>query len=238
VPPDFLNSREDAMLLWATLILACVTYKGPSIWLSFFGLARLMFASKLTLLFGSAAVYSVAVVLLAKNLGLWHMTALKETIYWFVGTGVILVGDATGATPDPGYFRRILRRALTFTIIIEFVVNLYVFPLIVEVPLVGLIFPFFGMQAVAQYEPKIDARNRRVIDGVLVALGLFLLGSFVISALFDLDRLLTREMAERFFMVPALTLTFIPFLYAVAWYCRRELENLRRHFRAAPTSPA
>jgi len=63
---------------------------------------------------------------------------------------------------------------------------------------------------------------------VLVALGMFLLATFLVRALSDIDGFLSRETAERFLVVPVLTLTFIPFLYAVAWYCQRELANLRR----------
>ena len=40
---------------------------------------------KLLLLFGSALLYSAAVVNEANELGLWHTTALKATIYSFLG---------------------------------------------------------------------------------------------------------------------------------------------------------
>jgi hypothetical protein len=225
VPPDFLNSREDAILVWAVLILGYVTYKGPSIWLSFFGLARMVFASKLTLLFGSAAVYSAAIVLLAKKLGLWHTTALKETIYWFVGTGVVLAGNATHATPSPDFLKQIIGRLLRITLVIEFVVNLYVFPLAVELVLVFLVLAFAGMQAAAPYTSGIDQATRKVIDGVLVGIGVFLIASFGVTALSDLDGFLSRETAERFLVVPALTLAFIPFLYLVEWYSQRRTKE-------------
>jgi hypothetical protein len=232
VPPDFLNSREDSILLWAVAILAYVTYKGPSIWLSFFGLTRLIFASKLTILFGSAALYSAAVVLLAKKLGLWHTTALKETIYWFVGIGVVLVGDATQATPNPDYAKKVVRRLLKVTLVIEFVVNLYVFPLAVEIVLVFLVLAFAGMQALAEHKPSsTDQTTRKVIDGVLIGIGVFLFASFAVRALSDLDAFLTRETAERFLVVPALTLAFIPFLYLVAWFSPWEQARLRKRWR-------
>ena len=46
----------------------------------------------------------------------------------------------------------------------------------------------------------------------------------------DLGGFLTRENAEDFLVGPALTLALVPLLYAVAWYSRRELANLRRQF--------
>jgi hypothetical protein len=115
--------------------------------------------------------------------------------------------------------------------VIEFVVNLYVFPLLVELVVVCVVLAFVGMQVVAAHDPKIEPIVRKVIDGVLIAIGLFFLGYFAVRAISDLDGFLTRENAERFLVVPALTVAFTPFLYLVAWYSQRELANIRKRFR-------
>jgi hypothetical protein len=141
-----------------------------------------------------------------------------------------LVGTATEAISNAALLKQILRRAVRATIVIEFAVNLYVYPLLVEFVLVFIVLVFIGMQIVAQHDPKIDALTKKVIDGVLIAIGAFLLISFAAHAIFDLDGFLSRENAERLLVVPTLTVAFIPFLYAVAWYSQRELANLRRQF--------
>jgi hypothetical protein len=46
-----------------------------------------------------------------------------------------------------------------------------------------------------------------------------------------LDGAVSRERAEEFLVGPALTIALIPFLCAVAWWSRRERENLRKRFR-------
>jgi uncharacterized membrane protein len=52
------------------------------------------------------------------------------------GVGLVLVGNATQATPDPTYAKQVLlRRVLKATILTDFVVNFYVFPLGVEIVL-------------------------------------------------------------------------------------------------------
>jgi hypothetical protein len=58
----------------------------------------------------------------------------EGTAYWFFTGGVILIGRAVSdAKPsDPGFYRKVLRDAIRFTILIEFLVNLYVFPFAVE----------------------------------------------------------------------------------------------------------
>jgi hypothetical protein len=78
MPPDFLNSREDSVLLWTVALLCFVTYK-DFVWLRLaWEPVRVFFGSKLLLVFGFAALYSSALVVLGERLGLWHRTSLKS----------------------------------------------------------------------------------------------------------------------------------------------------------------
>ena len=120
MPPDFLNSREDALLLWTLLILGYLVYKDPR------GMGALAWHSicafmipKLAWLVGLAALYSAGLVLLAERIGLWHTTALKETVYWFIGSAVILTGKAVNAAPSWGYLKTVARHAVNLAIIIS-----------------------------------------------------------------------------------------------------------------------
>lgn len=231
MPPDFLNSREDAILLWFVAIVAYAVYKDPrGIGSAFWSVVRAFVSPKLLLLFGSAALYSAGVVYALARMDLWHMSSLKETIYWFVGTGVVLAGSATQAKPNKKFVKQVIGKLLRITVVIEFVVNLYVFPLLVEIVLVFLVLAFTGMQVVVQHDPKIAAPTRSVIDRALLGIGVFLLLSSVVGASSDLDGFFSRETAEDFLVVPVLTVALIPFLYAVAWYPRRELEAIRKRF--------
>jgi hypothetical protein len=132
---------------------------------------------------------------------------------------------------DPSFYRTLLRQALRFTIVIEFLMNLYVFPFVVELILVPIILLFVGLQVVAAYDPE-HAPVRKAVDGVLATIGFILLGYAAVVAILDPSGLLTRENAETLLVAPALTCAFVPLLWAWAWVSRREQENLRRRFRA------
>ncbi len=234
---DFLNSREKALVVWLVAIFAFAALKSGDLGSSFLGVLRVLCSSKLLLLFGSAALYSAALVVLGRELGLWHTSAIKATIYWFFGTGVILAGNATQVSPeDPAFVRKLLRGALRLTILVEFLVNLYVFPLVVELLLVPLILLFIGMQVVAEYEAD-KAPVRKVINGLLGTIGVGLMLYVVVRALGDLGGFWTRENAEDFLVAPVLTLALVPFLCLVAWVSKRELDNLRKR-RSWPLTPA
>jgi hypothetical protein len=231
MPPDFLNSREDAIVLWTAAILAVVLYKDfRGIGGSMVGVLRALLHPKLLLLFGSALAYATAIVYAAREAGLWHLPALKVTVYWFIGTAIILVGNAVseGLRDRRAYLRHVLARVLAVTILIEFVVGVYALPLAVEIAFVGLVFLFTGAQVVAQHDATTPAVTRKFIDGVLIAVGVLYLGYFAIRVATDLDGFLTRKNLEDFLVPPLLTVTLVPFLLGVAWLSRWEQEHLRK----------
>jgi hypothetical protein len=234
MPPAFLNSREDAGLVWTVIVLAFVIYKVPSVLGNFSYIVWLAIKPPLVFLFGGAALYCAALLVMANELGVWDTSAAKETVYWFLGTGLVLAGHATKARPDPDYARTLLRRALKAAILIEFIVNFYVFPLSAElvfVPLVGLL----GVMEVwnkGQAEP--DPRLGKLTGGALAILGWAVLVSFLVRIGLHPGDLLSRDTLERVLVVPALTIAFIPFLYLIAWSSCRQLEGIRRRFALTP----
>jgi hypothetical protein len=235
---DFLNNREKAILFWTIAMVAFSVFKSDGLGGSFLSVLRALASPKLLVLFGSAATYCAALLFVANYLGLWHTTGIKATVYWFFGTGVVLVGSATAARPGlPITLRPLLRRALKLTILVEFLVNLYVFPFVAELVVVLLASLFVMLQVVDQYNPT-DPLVTRFINWMLGAIGFGLLAYVAVKAISDLGGFLTREHAEDFLVAPALSIALVPFLYGVAWVSRREQENLRKRFRSLSSSPA
>ena len=186
------------------------------------------------MLFGSAFLFSSALLYGAKEVGLWHMSSLKATIYWFVGTGVVLVGNAvTDTASRRALLARVARRVIATTILIEFIVNVYALPLAYELGLIPIALVLLGLRVVAQQDASLDPRVLKAINGMLMLVGLIYLAYFLVRSLGDLNGLVTREHAEEFLVGPVLTLALIPFLCGVAWVSMREQENLRSRFRAA-----
>src|SRR5437763_4508794 len=106
MPPDFLNSREDAILVWTFLLVAYLLFADYRVTMaSAWNIAQAFFVPKLLVVFGVAALYAAGLVLLAGRIGLWHTTALKETIYWFAGSAVVLIGAAVESTPGWAYVK-------------------------------------------------------------------------------------------------------------------------------------
>ena len=213
---DFLNSREKAVALWTLAVLVYVFFKSDKFARQLLALLRTALAPKLVLPAVVAAAYSTGLVLATSRLGLWHEAEIKETIYWFFGTALVLVGGAISAQAfDRALARRLIHRALRGVLVIEFLVGIYVMLLPVEllfVPLVGLL---VAMRAVNEDNRDL-AQVQRLLDATLIVAGLGLAVYVMVRATANLNGLLTTERGESLLLIPTFTLALAPLLYAIA----------------------
>jgi hypothetical protein len=178
--------------------------------------------------FGSAFTYSAGLVFAAARLGLWHVGALKETVYWFGGTAIVLVGQAVMIEQGaPSLLRRVLVRVLAITALAEFAANLYAFPLGVELPLTFLLIVFVMSQVYAPYDQNATPATRKFIDVVITLIGITYLSYFLSTVISDPSGFFNRSTAEDMLVGPALTIALLPVLYGLAWWSRREQHQLQ-----------
>jgi hypothetical protein len=228
---DVLSSREKAIAVWAVVVFVYIWRKDRSVRGSALLVVRSFFDAKLSLVWASAAAYSAGVVAVACAFGFWRTTAIKETIYWFLGTALVLAADAlTARSFDGGHAKRIARKALRFTIIVEFLVNLYVMPLPVELVFVPLVALLVALQVYVERDPKLTP-VKTLADRTVTLIGLGLMTWVIVRALTNIRGLLTRDQAERLLVAPAFTLALLPFLYLMWWWGRWDEQQIMRRWR-------
>ena len=228
---EFLNNREKASVFWLLVIIAfAFTQNGRDLAGSFLGTLRALLHPKLLLLFGCAAAYSALVVYVAAKVGVWHRDILKETIYWFVGTGLIFVGDAVGSPNKPGHLRRVAKKTFRFTVLLEFFVGLHVLPLWAEFVIIPIVLLFAGMQVVAEHDGSTPDVTKRFISAVLIVIGSGLFLWALLSVVHDVHGFASRENAERLWAAPGLSLALLPFLFLAARYSAWELARVRARY--------
>lgn len=98
----------------------------------------------------------------------------KDAIVWAVIVGLPMLTRFDKVGREPGTLWPRLREAVRLTAFVEFYVNLYVFPLAVEIVLQAFLVTVAMMAVVAQSDPE-HRQVRRLIDGVLVASGVVML---------------------------------------------------------------
>lgn len=208
------DNRELALLIWlGALVVWAIAKHRPAL----LELLRSFKDPELSITFAVTFVYGVGVVWLLAWLGLWTNDLISETLFWLFGPGVVLlVGIATRTATEDAFFRRTLRRLLAFTVALEFVINLYVLPLPIEIALVPLLVTLVAASVVAEGE----ARHRQAATGVgclLLLIGGALLAFSIVNAVNDPDFASMENLRE--FLLPILmTLAFVPYLFTVGVY--------------------
>jgi hypothetical protein len=222
-----LDNREKALLFWAIVLIAVglATRTGRDFARTTAGILR----GRFSLIVLAYVLYVAGVVLLLAWAGLWMTAVASATAFWFAGPAMVMFFTSNAAVTDPHYLRSLVRRALWFLLGIEFVVNLYVFPLAVEILLVPVI-TVIALFGVLPPETKGASGAKKFSETVLAAFGVFLFVRFTVLVATDFGDFASSETLAKFWLPPALTLAVLPFFYALGVYMLYEQAFLRLGF--------
>jgi hypothetical protein len=222
-----LDNREKALLFWVAVLIAVALRMraGRDLVRTIAGILR----GKFLLILLGYVLYVAGVIVLLAWLGFWTTAVASATAFWFAGPGMVMFFTSNAAITDPHYLRSLVQRALWFLLGIEFIVNLYVFPLAVEVVLVPIltVIVLFG---VLPPDTKGAAGAKKFSETILTAFGIFLLIRFAVRVATDFGDFASSETLARFWLPPVLTLAVLPFFYLLGVYMLYEQASLRLGF--------
>ena len=223
-----LNNREWATLIWIIVFIAWAASL-TQVRASFRGVLKAFFVKPIIISLILMACYIVGMVLGLSRIGLWDSSQLKNTIIWSVTVGFVMLMDINSVKKDENYFRKAILDNLKVSIFLEYLINVYVFSLAVELVLVPAAVFLGAMLAVA----KLDEKHKQAagcLNGIQVILGLGLIGFALYNAYVDLRNLTTFNTAIDFFSPILLSLLFLPFVYMALIYSTYEVFYVRLQF--------
>ncbi len=232
----FLTNRE-----LATLILFCVfilfAASKADVRRAFVSLAKAFFKFKLVApLIGYLAILSAG-VWMADTVGLWERSQIKDTVLWFIGSGLALFVNLNDAGAKPRYFARTVRSTVTFGVVYGFFINITSFNLVIEI--VGqLIVAILSLMIVFSESDKQYAPVKKPCSALL---GMIALMATVITSrfLYVHRHILDFGDIVRTFALPIwLTILALPCIFMLALlseyetaFLRLSLENGRNRIR-------
>jgi hypothetical protein len=224
-----LDNRERAVLIWTLVIVLVVLWKrDPRT--AFASVLRALAARPLLVFLLGAMLYVAAIVLLGAFIGVWTLPLLGVTVLWCFGPGAVMFFNSNEATSDANYFRKVLRGSLSVVLIVEFLANLHVFNLVLELVLLPvvtmLVLTAYFAGSKDQFAPV-----KKLLDGLLIVFGVALLARAVFGLAFDFESFATLENLMRLVVPLALTLAFLPYAYFLRAYIRWEQRRLDRRWR-------
>src|SRR5688572_10306130 len=125
---EVLNTREIAHGIWI-LILCGWAVPQPEMRKHLKALFSAVFHGKLVVAYVGFALYTACAVFILKATGLWAPNLLKDTIVWFVVSGIALLFSGARSAQEIISWRKILADQVKAALLVEYLVNTYTFPL-------------------------------------------------------------------------------------------------------------
>lgn len=217
------NNREIAAAIWLAVLFilgACwkVTRKGAG------DVLKAFFTLKIIIPLIISFLPAVLAVILLAHLGWWDLSVLKETIYWSIGTGLVMFASFDKVRRMRTLLKKTAKEALALAIILEFFVGFYVFSLWIELLLLPFTTSVILLATVAKYQKVEGAElTRKFLNGLTTAIGLVVLFAATVEFAHNPKPLFTYENLKLFLLPIILSFAYMPSVYFIALYSKYEL---------------
>lgn len=211
-----LDNREIAIAIWLSLFAYCAL-RVPGVRSNCPGVLKALLNRQILSAFVLMASYVYGLVILLQMAGVWGIGDVKATILWTMTAAVVMVSEVESISSDPVFFRKAALDGFRISVFLEFIANLYVFNLIVELIFV----PFVTLLVCIVVVADLNEENRSVssvLNTILAVLGLGLLICAVHRIITDSEAFLRAQTLFEFLLPLLLTFLFLPFLYFLALY--------------------
>jgi len=172
------------------------------------------------------ALYTAVMVWVLYAVQAWTMALLKDTVIWFVLSGLVLAFSSVTLGRDENLFTKVLSRNLKVTVVIEFLMNTYTFSLHGELILIFVTALFGLTEAVSRINVKYS-QVTRLTRGLQAVIGIAVLAFAIAKAVTDFTALRTIDSVRSVLLAPVLSLLLVPFIYLLALYVAYELIFFR-----------
>jgi len=162
----------------------------------------------------SLFLYVVLLISVLYFAGLWDTSLLKDTLFWLLGTATMLTFNANNLRSNHDVWK-VFIKIFTWTILFEFLTNAYTFRFLAELILVPIVTLLGLMQIFIKYKPE-HKETGKVIDKLLLWVGLFLIAFVSYKTIIDFTELFTVENLKSLLLAPVFTLLFMPYVYIIA----------------------
>jgi len=136
---NIFSNRELATVIWIVVFLI-ITVITSSIRRASGSLLNAFFSWKIQKQVILSALYSSLIIYLLERLGYWNFTMLKDTIFWFFFSALIVLYKAVDKSKEERVFYILFSENIKVILIVEFIVNLHNFHLIFEIFIIPIAF--------------------------------------------------------------------------------------------------
>jgi hypothetical protein len=226
------NERQLATLIWLGLVLVLLIWY-PKTRSSVRDLASTAVHPQIVIPVSALLGYVSGLAFAGWLLSLWTIELMTDTVFWWVGTALVLLVNIDRAWKTERFFRRTALGVVGASAFAEFFINdLFVFSLPVELVLLPVLSMLVMMSVVADRQPEFQS-VKRLMDTVVALVGLGLAGYVgfrVVTAWSELNK---ADVLRSLALPVWLMLGMLPFIYVISLYATYQVAFTWIDFRAS-----
>jgi len=222
------TTREWAILFWLLVIFIWIGTK-KEIRHSLGRLAKEFFRWPILFIVLLMTLYVFLQFTILNRLQFLHVELLKDYIYWYFGFAFLSLFKINIYHPSKDIFKDLFVETLKISVLVEFLINFYTFPFIVELVFIPITVITYLLLAVSETQERFSI-IKKLLNFVLSILGIVVIiyVGYMISIHFS--ELITITNAFSIITPVILSITFLPWLYFLNLYMVYEELFVRINF--------
>ncbi|MCB9207564.1 MAG: hypothetical protein H6611_09715 [Ignavibacteriales bacterium] len=210
------DNRELAFLIWGIVALVFIllnkAFRPP-----FLEIFKILLSGNIVITTIFMFLYVVILVYGLHWITFIDASLIKGTIFWIMFVALPSFFNANEANQETNYFKNYAKNNFKIILILEFLTNLYVFNLFIELLIIPLAIFIGGILGVA--ETKKEFLNvKKMMDYMLMVLGFASIIYVIYNILNDFNSFSNFENLKSFLLPIILSILFIPAIYLQALF--------------------
>lgn len=234
---ELFDNRELAIIIWAIIFFVWALSK-KRIRYSFVDVLKAFSVKVIIVSTFMMLLYICGMIYVFYKIKFWEITNLFDTILWVLGVTLIMYVNLN-KTRDEGFFIKILEDNLRLFIVLEFVINLYIFDLWIElilIPFLILIGLKLDSSIYSKYKKFESLLN--IMNKIIVIFGLCFLIFTLNNIVTDSQESMSIDNLRDYLLPLVFSLVFLPYIFLMALYLVYELIFLHINHLAKNPSQA
>jgi len=225
---ESINNRDLAFCFWLTVLITWILCK-PNLRRQLKVVVEAATHHQILIAFGFAAVTVAALSYLLSLVGLWTLSQLKGSVAWFLVACIPSMMDIPKLSHDFSLFRTAALKNFELSVLVDFYINLFHAPLVVEIILLAVATALTAMIVLAESKPELKAAHRPLTK-ILATIGICWLAFQTYKLVSSFEEVQNLNTIRDFALPLALNLMFLPILVLYAVYAAYDSVFARVQF--------
>lgn len=209
------STREIAIFIWICIFITYILSHN-NVRDSIIKVIKLLGHSYFIIRLSSLITYTLFCTSILQELSYWDTALIKDTIFWFLFTAISIFFSIHKAK-DVTFFTTILNDNIKIIIAFDFFINLYTFPLLIEL----LLFPTIVLASISQATINKDSTFLKInsfVEKLLTTIVLFMVLFSIYQSITEYRSFFSTSTLKSFLLPIILTILSLPYFYILALF--------------------